>query len=280
MPSAMGTLKGADYLVYGSLASFSVEDKTIQLPDSSRVFTSKVGHVEGNMRIVDARSGDILESRKISVEVKVDASAEGSRKVTALADAYAEQVVMLLMNAVYPIKVAAVGGDGTVYINRGDDGGLYSGEVLDAFRPGKPIIDPDTGVQLGVEETVIGQVAVMEVEDSRSKGTVTMEGAIIATGDILKRTLDNRGKRATEAARTTTPAHTGGTLPGGVQSEASSSGANYTLAVGLLKVNPSARTNGLDGGHVKRMTDDLLIKLANTNRFVVMGSAGKRYGSR
>ena len=270
MPSAVGTLKGADYLVYGSLASFSVEDETIKLPGSTRVITSKVGHVEGNMRIVDARSGDILESRKISVEEKVDVSAEGSRKVAALADAYAEQVVMLLMNAVYPIKVAAVGGDGTVYINRGNDGGLYSGEVLDAFRPGKPIIDPDTGVQLGVEETVIGQVAITEVEDARSKGTVTMEGATLASGDILKRTIDNKGKRASVAARTTAPTRTGGSLPGGIQKEASSSGAKYTLAVGLLKVNPSARTNGLDGGHVKRMTDDLLVKLTNTNRFVVM----------
>lgn len=270
MPSAMGTLQGADYLVYGSLASFSVEDKTIQLPGSSRTFTSKIGHVEGNMRIVDARSGDILESRKISVEETIDTSAEGTRKVTALADAYAEQVVMLLMNTVYPIKVAAVGGDGTVYINRGDDGGLYSGEVLDAFRPGKAIIDPDTGVQLGVEETVIGQVTVTEVEDARSKGAVSMEGISVAAGDLLKRSMDNKDKRATQAAHNTAPSQSGGIIPGGVKKEPSKSGAKYTLAVGLLKVNPSARTNGLGDGHVKRMNDDLMLKLTNTNRFVVM----------
>lgn len=270
MPSAIGTLKGADYLVYGSLASFSVEDKVVKLPGSTRTFVSKVGYVEGNMRIVDARSGDILESRKISVEEKIDISAEGTRKVTALADAYAEQVTMLLMNAIYPIKVAAVGGDGTVYINRGDDGGLYTGELLDAFRPGQPIIDPDTGIQLGVEETVIGQVTVTEVEDARSKGAVTVAGSGISKGDILKRMIHNRDKRSAKAARNTAPVTTGAVLPGGSQQAKPPASNKFTLAVGLLKVNSSARTNGFGAGNVKRMNDDLMLKLTNTNRFVVM----------
>lgn len=270
MPSAMGTLKGADYLVYGSLASFSVEDKVVQLPGSAHTFPTKIGHVEGNMRIVDARSGDILESRKISVEERIEPAAEGSRSVTALADAYAEQVVLILMNAVYPIKAAAVGQDGMVYINRGEDGGLSEGEVLDAFRPGKTITDPDTGVQLGAEETVIGQVIVKEVEDARSKG-VPADGAKVAIGDILKRTAANRDKRASAAVQKSAAVRTGGTLSGSVQKEGQpAAGGKYTLAVGLLKVNPAARANELAAGHVKRMSDDLILKLTNTNRFVVM----------
>ncbi len=267
VPSAMGTLKGADYIVYGSLASFSVEEKTTQLPGSSRIFTSKVGHVEGNMRIVDARSGDIIASRKISVVEKIDDTAEGSRTVTALADAYAEQVVMLLMNSIYPIKVAAVGDDGTIYINRGEDGGLNLDEVLDVFRPGKPIIDPDTGIQLGVEEKVIGQLKVTEVEDARSKGITTMEGVAIATGDILKRSPN---RDVAQKYLTSQSARTVGMLPGGMQKDVASDGKKYTLAIGKLKINPSARTNGFDGGYAKRMRDDLIIKLTNTNRFVVM----------
>lgn len=267
MPSAMGTLKGADYIVYGSLASFSVEEKTTQLPGSSRSFTSKVGHVEGNMRIVDARSGDIMASRKISVVEKIDDTAKGSQQVTALADAYAEQVVMLLMNSVYPIKVAAVGDDGTIYINRGTDGGLNLDEVLDVFRPGKPIIDPDTGIQLGVEEKVIGQLKVTEVEDARSKGITTMEGVAIATGDILKRSPN---RDVAQKNLTSLSSRTGGILPGGMQKDRASGGKKYTLAFGRLKINPSARKNGFDQGYAKRMRDDLITKLTNTNRFVVM----------
>jgi len=269
LPSAMGALKGADYLVYGSLASFSVEDSTLKLPNSNRSFSQKNGYVEGNMRIVDARSGHIMESRKVSVTEPVEASAEGSRIVSALANAYAEEVVLLLMNAIYPIKVASAAADGTVYINRGNDGGLSVGETLEAFRPGKPVIDPDTKVQLGVEETLLGKVALNEVEDARSKGTFSGNGMIQA-GDILKRTPANREKRAT-ASPEPSLARTGAALPGSAGKPAEAGkGGKATLAVGLIRLNQSARTDGFDQGHLKRITDDFIVKLSNTNRFQVM----------
>lgn len=266
LPSAMGTLKGTDYLVYGSLASFSVEDKTTQLPGSSRVFIQKIGHVEGNMRIVDARSGKIMESRTVSVEEAVEAGADGSRIVSALANAYAEEVVLMLMNAIYSIKVATVSGDGTVYVNRGSDGGLFVGESLDAFKPGKPVLDPDTGVQLGVEETVIGQVVLSEVEDARSKGAYSGGGSL-QPGDLLKRALQNKDARTSQGGKSEV-ARTGGSLPGGPAKGAP--GGKATLAVGLIQLNQNARTDGLDQGHMKRITDDFIVKLTNTNRFQVM----------
>ena len=267
LSSAMGTLKGTDYLVYGNLASFSVEDKTTQLPNSSRVFTQKIGHVEGNMRIVDARSGKIMESKTLSVNESVDAGADGSRIVSALANAYAEEVVLILMNAIYPIKVATVGGDGTVYVNRGSDGGLFVGESLDAFKPGKPVLDPDTGVQLGVEETIIGQVVLNEVEDARSKGAYNGGGAL-QPGDLLKRAVKNKDSRTSEGGNPE-PARTGGALPGGAEKAVARSG-KATLAVGLIRLNQNARTDGIDQGHMKRITDDFIVKLTNTNRFQVM----------
>ena len=272
LPSAMGSLKGADYLVYGSLASFGTEEKVTQLPNSTRTFKKTIGYAEGNMRIVNARTGDVIESRKISVKTKVDPKAKGSRKVTAIADAYAEQVTLMLMNAVYPIKVAHVGGDGTVYINRGDDGGLSMGESLDAFRPGAPIIDPDTGVQLGVEETPVGQVTVSEVEDARSKGTVAVGGPV-KTGDLLKRVASNKGKRSGEVARAQVsgPANSGGRLVAAGNGNRSGAAMDKaTIAIGTLKLNPSAKTTGLTKGRLKEMTDDIAAKLLNTNRFVVM----------
>ena len=269
LASVMGTLKGADYLVYGSLANFNVEDSTLKLPNSNRSFAQKTGYVEGNMRIVDARSGHVMESRKISIKEPVEAQAEGSRIVTALANAYAEEVVLILMNAIYPIKVASAGADGIVYINRGNDGGLSTGETLDAFRPGKPVVDPDTGVQLGVEETLIGKVVLNEVEDARSKGAFS-GGSSIQTGDILKRTPANREKRASEAEQPA-PARTGAVLPGGSEKTAQGgTSTKATLAVGLIRLNQSARTDGFDQGHLKRVTDDFIVKLSNTNRFQVM----------
>ena len=271
MPSAMGTLAGADYLAYGNLddSSFLSETKTTQLPNSNRTFTSTVWYASGNMRIVDARSGDIMESRKIRVEKTPPPSTDRNRAITLLADAYAEQVVLLLMNAIYPIKVAAITPDGTVYVNRGADGGLADGETLAAFRPGAPIVDPDTGVQLGVAETALGDVVLTEVEDARSKATAP--GVSLQVGDLLKRAPQNRGRRASEAARAAANTVTrSGQQLAGTTDKSQGRDDRFTLAVGVLRLNPNARTTSISTGHVKRMTDDLVVKLSNTNRFRVL----------
>lgn len=275
LPSAMGTLKGADYLVYGSLASLAVRDQTQQLPNSNRIFKSKIGSVEGNMRIVDARSGDILESRKIIVEEKLAETMDGKRIAVALADAYAEQVVLMLMNAIYPIKVAHVGSDGTVYVNRGDDGGLFNGEVLRAYRLGEAVIDPDTGVQLGQEETPVGDVTLFEVEDAKSKGRMAVGGPILA-GDLLKRQPSNKTQRAKtgSAMQHTVPKASGGAWST-TQKQSGTRGAaeKSTVVMGKLRLNPSAKTKGMAKGHIKRLSDELKMKLLNSNRFVVMERA-------
>jgi curli biogenesis system outer membrane secretion channel CsgG len=269
LASAVGSLQGADYLVYGSLASFSVEDKKIQLPGSTRTFTKKIGYLEGNIRIVDARSGKILESRKISIAHELsDVNAKGSRKVAELADAYAEQVVLILMNKLYPIRVAAVGSDKTIYINRGDDGGLFVGEILDAYRLGAPVIDPETGVQLGQEENALGLVKVVEVEDARSKG-IALEATKVVEGDLLKRAIKNQGKPSSQSAASGTAARSRAEITdsGAPGQPAKPTGARFTIVVGQLKITPGAK-----GGQqpVKQMTDDLIIKLTNTNRFNVL----------
>jgi curli biogenesis system outer membrane secretion channel CsgG len=271
MPSAVGTLKGVDYLVYGNLdqSAFTVEEEVRQLPGSKRSFKTKMGYVSGNMRIVDVHTGDVLESRKISVQQRLGADLEGSRLLTILADAYAEQVVLLLMNAIYPIKVAAVGSDGTVYINRGNDGGLSQGEILDAYAPGEPVIDPDTGVQLGVEEIHVGKVVVDSVQDARSKGTL-VSGSDLSRGDILKRTLDNKEKR-TDSPLKSKPSRSGPRLSEPQKTQVKPpTQSNPTLAVGLIKLNPGARTTGFGQAQLIRMTNVLIGKLSNTGRFQLM----------
>lgn len=272
LASAVGTLQGADYLVYGSLAAFDIEIRRTQLPGSTRVIEQKLGYIEGNMRIVDARSGKIMESRKISVQDKVDANASNQRSIALLADAYAEQVVLMLMNKLYPIRVASVSSDGTVYINRGNDGGLFSGEILEAYRPGPPVIDPETGVQLGQEEAQLGQIRLTEVEDARSKGTA-LAGTILAIGDLLKRSQENIGRRSKGQHFDGAPKQSGAVLAdhGSPEPQGKLSGERYTLVVGELKLRATADKRSLENkDRIKHLTDDLIFKLAKTNRFKVM----------
>ncbi len=272
VPTAMGTLKGADYLVYGNLAAITDKQKITKLPGSKRVFKQRLGQASGNMRIVDARSGDIIESRKIIVEQAIDNAITDSEMIDKLADAYAEQVVLMLMNALYPIKAAHISSNGQIYINRGNDGGLFVGEELDIYKPGQAIIDPDTGVQLGVEESYVGKVLVTEVEDARSKGE-QIEGTGIARGDLLKRTVKNKAKRSSVATHDgqTAPKKTGGSLGTSMDKKAGHKKAPATLAMGIIKLNHSARIfQGFNHGHLERVSDDIIMGLTNSKRFVLL----------
>jgi curli biogenesis system outer membrane secretion channel CsgG len=263
LPSSMGVLAGADYMVIGSIANFAIERLTMKLPGSNRVLVTDQGRVEGNMRIVDARSGEVLDSRKVSILEELAEPAAAGQLISNLADAYADQTTVNLMNAIFPIKVAAVV-SGVAYINRGSDGGLSNGEVLSVVRPGQAIIDPDTGVQLGVAETELGEVVLAEVEDARSKAPVG--GLQLQTGDILKRRIDVRGQRSGQAVSRATPVRSGGSAD-------QAGGGPLTLAVGKIRINPNGRNHALRGARIDRVTNDLMVKLSQFPEFDVMERA-------
>ncbi len=260
LPSALGTLKGADYLIYGSLQSFCITTQTAKLPGSSRSFSSQVGRIEGSMRIVDVRSGEIMASRKVSLQEKVEPSGSAERTIALLADSYAEQVVLNLMRAIYPIKIAAIDNAGAVYINRGADGGLCIGETLTAYRQGAAVVDPDTGIQLGQMESVLGDVVITRVDEAKAVGN---SAAMLQVGDILKRSVANNGKRS-------------GT---GVDQKAASIGADLSsrkpggkaiLAVGRIELSKQGNNHLLSGDMLKRVTSDLYSKLDKSRRFDLM----------
>ena len=260
LPSSMGVLQGADYVVIGSIANFVIEQVTMKLPGSNRAIVTHQGRVEGNMRIVDARSGEVLDSRKVSILEELADPVGSNQLISNLADAYADQTTVNLMNAIFPIKVAAVV-SGVAYINRGSDGGLSTGEVLTAVRPGQPIIDPDTGVQLGVAETELGQLALAEVEDARSKAPV---GQLqLQTGDILKRRAEARGQRSGQQASRAAPVRSGGSV-------GQADGRPLTLAVGKIRINPAGRNRAVRGANIDRVTNDLMVKLSQFPEFDVM----------
>ena len=275
LPSGMGTLKGCDYLLIGSLQNFSMEENSIKFPNSSKVIEVLDGFSEGNMRLVDARSGDIMESRKIVVEEQLDIDTGEDRLIAALADRFAAEVVANLLNAVYPIKVAAVA-DGIIYANRGADGMLNQGAVFDVLRPGQKITDPDTNVVLGTIESKVGQMQLTVVEDNRSTGKM-IDGSIAQKGDLLKMVS------AGTAGNSQGPAdRSGGMLPGSVSSQ---SGAvvnqqmkreKPTLALTKIIVNESLKVDAkaknftFQNNTLEMLTDEIIDALAKTNRFTMM----------
>jgi curli biogenesis system outer membrane secretion channel CsgG len=277
LPSAMGSLRGCDYLMIGSLQNFSMEEETLKLPNSSRVMEVLDGFAEGNMRLVDARSGDIMESRKISVGDQLDIQAGEDRLIAALADSFAAKVVANLLNAVYPMKVAAVAPDATVYVNRGRDGLLARGAVLDVMRPGRKVIDPDTGVELGSMDSLIGQIKLTTVEENRSLGSM-VDGSGVQPGDLLKLVKTGNDDKSTES----TLQRSGGVLPGTVEEQRGKSSGQQktrrkaTLALAKITLNArqkfddSSKISAILQGTMNQLTDNVADALSKTNRFSMM----------
>lgn len=274
LPSAMGTLKGAELLVLGSLSALNVENEAIRLPKSNRVFENKIGRAEGDIRIVETASGDIIESRHISIEESMDSGCDENQLIAALAKSYSEQAVQLVLTRIFPLQIASIDGEGAVYVNKGNDGGLFPGEVLEVFRAGQPVKDPATGSSLGFEESYLGLVTILKVEDSRSVGKIS-DGADIQRGDILKRAFDHTNQRM-RASRVLRPPRTGpmlpvqGVSPPNDRPNEKTNEERITLAVGAIRLNPNTRTTECDAGILKKATDDLIVKLSQTRRFSVL----------
>jgi hypothetical protein len=85
-----------------------------------------------------------------------------------------------LISAVFPMKVIGLS-NGQIYINRGAEGGLAKGDILDVFRVGDELVDPDTGQSLGVIEDRLGKLKIVEV-----KPKVAVAEPVSLTGDVAK----------------------------------------------------------------------------------------------
>jgi len=276
LSSAVGGIQAVDYLVIGSVSTLSVKDEVstyvnkktsgIQSKITAMMGADTSGSVHGNMRIVDARTGDILVSRKVAVNIDLEESASNQEIIVALSDAYSEQVVSELMGALFPIKVAAFGADGTVYVNRGNDGGLFTGEKLKAYRAGQPIKDPDTGVVLGVEETFVGEIVLSEVEDARSKGTLVSSGDL-QPGDILKR--DSKQKIEKHQVASAKPQRSGGEI-----GKKRAKGEKFTLAIGGITVDSGLKMGIQPHRLSYRLTDNLVSGLTQAKRFQILERKG------
>jgi curli biogenesis system outer membrane secretion channel CsgG len=55
--------------------------------------------------------------------------------------------------------------DGQVYINAGSDSGIQVGDVLEVFREGEELVDPETGLNLGQIEEKLGRLEITAVEE-------------------------------------------------------------------------------------------------------------------
>jgi curli biogenesis system outer membrane secretion channel CsgG len=77
--------------------------------------------------------------------------------------------------------------EGTVYMKPGSKGGVQPGMKFGVYRPGEELIDPDTGLSLGSEESKIGEIEYLsDVADGKAGKAIVKSGTGMQTGDLIR----------------------------------------------------------------------------------------------
>lgn len=152
-------------------------------------------NVSATAQVYDTTSGSLLVSSSASLEKKsqrkvklsqVNGEPEYVTDLTEVAEELAQELTRKAVNSLFPAKVLKVSSDGkTVTFNRGAGSGIQKNQLWTVYGVDEPLIDPDTGVNLGAEEYEIGQVRVSRVTPNYSQARVTKGGGF-DTGQILR----------------------------------------------------------------------------------------------
>jgi curli biogenesis system outer membrane secretion channel CsgG len=212
-----GRLVGAQFLIRPEITEFSYGDQASTQGGAVRspVNIPLVGRprVGGGRAKITAKL--VLDSRIIEVEtaqimtsVKSEASAEQSMnnfdlgtavfdynnanfEKTPLGEATRAAVAQAVQNLVTELgnkpwqgRVVTVNA-GNIYVNAGQGSGINPGDLLEIFRGGEKLVDPETGVSLGVIESKVGRMRVVSLQE-KVLVAQPLDGATAQRGDIVR----------------------------------------------------------------------------------------------
>jgi curli biogenesis system outer membrane secretion channel CsgG len=180
---------GADYLLVGTITQAEIQriDRFLKAANyTTRKFKARFNF---DYRLIDSATKQVVlasNEQKYLEDEQVRSLADEQNPAewnsAQVRDAFislvANDIVAAIIDRVYPIRVAAVQGDGQIVLNQGGQR-MKNGMLLDVFTMGKEIFDNDTGESLGRIES---QVAAIEIQNV----THTMSVARVVTGDASK----------------------------------------------------------------------------------------------
>lgn len=183
-----GHMVGADYLAFGSISDMSVGARTEDIPYTHQQTTTVTGRLSSDTRVVDSRTGEIVAAWKedISQHRSTASGADVNGMYGQIERDLADRLAVKIIEAVYPIKVASVGPDQVLYLNRGQGSGLNVEDRLEVYQPGAPIVDPDTHEVLGGQDILVGVAKVTDVQPRLTLAKIIQSTKPIAVGSILK----------------------------------------------------------------------------------------------
>ena len=212
--AATGQILGAEYLVQAVVTSYEpdIKGKKGGLGGITGGVLGGVGAkkeeslVGMNFRLVNAETSEIVFTKQVDVTVSDSGFAFGgigwgsAGALGGFLSSYSKtpvgQAVMAAVNQGVLELVKQIGSepmegsvvqvkDGDIYVNLGEDV-VEQGEILEAHRLGEQLIDPDTGLSLGGETEVLGQIQLASVKDRFSIGrALDFDASSLSRGDLV-----------------------------------------------------------------------------------------------
>lgn len=185
----LAEMLGSDFLLVGTISQAKLEKQQRRLAAADYTVSKYKARVVFNYRLILSYSRQIvsagvvekyLENEEIRALADEQSSAEWDpgQVRDAVFRVVANEVVEKIIDQLYPVRVAAVQADGQVVVNQGGDR-ISQGSLLDIYKQGEEVFDPDTKESLGKIEALIATIRVTRVAGK-------MSFAQIVSGDKSK----------------------------------------------------------------------------------------------
>jgi len=205
----VGKLLGVEMMVTGSISEFGEKKSglggSIGKIGIGGKFTKRQARAVVDIRLVNTTTGEIVLAEKAEGEdgstgldnISVDdidfgnptywdntILGKASRKAI---DKCVKYISKGMDNIPWEGKIIKVNDDGTVYMKPGSAGGVQAGMEFVVYSQGEELIDPDTGISLGSEESKIGRVKVVQdVGDGKACKAILVSGSGLKSSDMVR----------------------------------------------------------------------------------------------
>lgn len=185
-----------DFRISGAITSYS------EVAESSDILVAKsktrIARVQVDYALVDVATGKSLvadsgmgEYRKKTgglFGLGSKSSADAGLREGALRDAMTKAMTKMIatLNAIpFQGRILDVDGE-SIMIRAGNKSKLSSGTVFGVYRPGKDLVDPDTGRVIGKRETQVGELTLSSHQGANISEARVKSGKGFKAGDIVR----------------------------------------------------------------------------------------------
>lgn len=207
--AATGQVIGAQAMITGDITGYSYTQQSLGGGALNVIKNMKVGasrvsaSLVIDLRLIDAATGEVLASATAdgsasSTGVAADLT-RGDQQISA-AGAWSTPLGQASRAAITKVVHQLVSGmreprwsakvvelrDGVVYLNAGSADGVSPGLVLEVYEVQPPLIDPDTGKNLGAPDKLLGEIQVETVQAGFSTAKVVTGGGF-ARNNVVRR---------------------------------------------------------------------------------------------